>query len=45
MSPGWRGDGHDTAIARQLLSNFEEMQRMRVADRDRIAIELAAAQK
>ena len=34
-------DGHDTAEARRLLGQFEEMQALHVADRDRIEDELA----
>jgi hypothetical protein len=35
-------DGHDTASARQLLEQFEKLQEMHIADRDRIQRELAA---
>jgi hypothetical protein len=34
-------DGHDTTEARRLLANFEELQGMHLADRDRIRYELA----
>ena len=34
-------DGHGTAEARRLLEQFEEMQTLHVADRDRIENELA----
>jgi hypothetical protein len=33
-------DGHDTATSKQLLDQFEELYRMRVADRDRLEQEL-----
>jgi hypothetical protein len=35
-------DGHDTTMARKLLSQFEEIQRSHIADRDRLKDELAA---
>jgi hypothetical protein len=35
-------DGHDPAGARQLLEQFEEIQAMHIADRDRIRAELKA---
>lgn len=34
-------DGHDTARARKLLGQFEELQAMHIADRDRIRKALA----
>jgi len=33
--------GHDTAEARRLLAHFEQMQKMHLADRDRIRHEMA----
>lgn len=36
-------DGHDVSEARKLLVQFEELQAMHVADRDRLIDELAAA--
>jgi hypothetical protein len=33
--------GHDTTVARSLLINFEDAQRMHIADRDRLVKELA----
>jgi hypothetical protein len=33
--------GYDTTLARSLLENFEDIQRMHLADRDRIKKELA----
>jgi hypothetical protein len=33
--------GHDTSMARSLLVSFEDVQRMHVADRDRLKRELA----
>jgi hypothetical protein len=36
-------DGLDTAMARELLTTFEQMQLAHVADRDRLAKELAWA--
>jgi hypothetical protein len=36
-------DGHDTMEARRLLENFEDMQRLHVADLDRLRAEIAAA--
>jgi hypothetical protein len=36
-------DGRDTRMARELLATFKEMQRAHVADRDRLARELAEA--
>ena len=38
-------DGGDTTMAQQLLITFEEMQVTHVADRDRLARELAASGK
>jgi hypothetical protein len=35
-------DGHDTAMARQLLSQFEDLQISHIADRDRLKKELKA---
>jgi hypothetical protein len=37
-------DGHDMTTARELLAQFEEMQALHIADRDRLRQELAAAQ-
>jgi hypothetical protein len=34
-------DGHDTTEAAKLLENFEDLQRMHVADSDRLERELA----
>lgn len=34
-------DGHDSAQARQLLTLFEDLQRLHVADRDRLEKQLA----
>jgi hypothetical protein len=34
-------DGHETGEARRLLATFEEMQKLHVADRDRLLKELA----
>ena len=36
-----RKGGHDTAMARSLLINFEDAQKMHIADRDRLKKELA----
>lgn len=36
-------DGHDIAMAQQLLAQFEDLQALHVADRDRIRAELAEA--
>ncbi len=36
-------DGHDTAVAKQLLAEFERLWEMHIADRDRIQRELDAA--
>lgn len=33
--------GHDTAIAEDLLATFEDIQKMHLADRDRLKKELA----
>jgi hypothetical protein len=38
-------DGGDTTMAQQLLFTFEEMQVTHIADRDRLARELAASGK
>lgn len=35
------GDGHDTTRAEELLRTYEESQALHVADRDRLAVELA----
>jgi hemerythrin len=34
-------DGHDTRMARKLLAQFEKLQAMHIADRDRLARELS----
>ncbi len=38
-------DGHDTSQARALLREFEQMQALHLADRDRLEKELEAAKK
>ncbi len=38
-----RRDGHDTRAAEKLLATFEEVQKLHVADRERIRAELARA--
>ena len=38
-------DGHDTAMSKQLLDQFEHLYRMHVADRDRLEKELDEASK
>ena len=35
-------DGHETSVAEDLLRRFEEIQRMHIADRDRLRRELEA---
>lgn len=39
------GSAHDVAAARQLLSQFEEMQTLHIADRDRLEKELVESPK
>ena len=39
----WKSKGWDTALAVQILSSFEELQAMHIADRDRLVKELAEA--
>jgi hemerythrin len=36
-------DGHDARMARKLLAEFEKLQAVHIADRDRIASELSAS--
>ena len=38
-------DGHDTAVARQLLTTLRATQALHIADRDRLVKELAQATK
>ena len=38
-------DGHDTAEAIRLLTSFEELQVLHIADRDRLRRELDASQR
>jgi hypothetical protein len=37
--------GHDSSAARELLARFEELQKLPVADRDRLEMELARPPK